>query len=293
MNKQKIAVVVDSCCDVPKTYVDRYGIYVIPLKILYRDAEYLDGVDITSEKVYENLTKEIPKTSLPSADFILALFAQIKADGYERVIVVTLSSGLSGTNNMLNLLTKEYQGLSIYVLDTKNISIGAGFHAIQAARYVAQGMAFEDIIYRLERNLCHTKLFFVVETLEYLQKGGRIGKVAALLGSALNLKPIISCDEEGIYYTVAKVRGRKQSIRKTIELALAYADSNKCYNVGIIHGNSPKLSKIVKDAILPKLSNMDLFVEKQCSPALGVHTGPGTLGIGIQLLEGEKPSTTF
>lgn len=285
MNDQKIAVLVDSCCDVPQEYVDRYGMYVIPLKIIYENAEYLDGVDITPEEVYRGFDKEIPKTSLPSGDSILQIFDQIKAEGYEKVVVITLSSGLSGTNNMVNLLAKDFEGLEFFILDTKNISIGGGFHAIQAARYIEEGMSFEEIKVKLEKGVSNSKVFFVVETLEYLQKGGRIGLVASLFGNALNLKPIISCNEEGIYYTVSKVRGRKQSITKTKELALNFAKGHKRYNIAIINGDAQELSNQIKECIMTQLPGTEIFVEKQCSPALGVHTGPGTIGIGVQILD--------
>ena len=284
MNKQKVAILVDSCCNVPKEYIQKYGMYEIPLKIIYSDGEYLDGIDITPEEVYRKLPIEVPKTSLPSGEQIEAIFDQIKADGYEKVIAVTLSSGLSGTNNMLRLLGSNYDGLEFFVLDTKSISVGAGFHAIQAGRYLEAGDSFEVICEKLERDIKHCKVYFVVETLEYLQKGGRIGKVASLFGNALNLKPIISCGEDGIYYTVAKVRGRKQSITKTKEFAFAYAKDLDKYNVSIMHGDAKELAEEIKADLLPKLPHMDLFVSDQISPVLGVHTGSGTIGICIQKL---------
>ena len=136
-NKEKIAILTDSCCDVPKELVKQYHMYVLPLKIVYKNKEYSDGVDITPQEVYDRIKEEIPTTSLPSGDVFLQTLDQIKADGYEKVIAVTLSSGLSGTNNMLHLIAEDYEGLEIYILDTKNIAIAAGFHAIQAARYLA------------------------------------------------------------------------------------------------------------------------------------------------------------
>ena len=109
--------------------------------------------------------------------------------------------------------------------------------------------------------------------------------VASLFGNALNLKPIISCNEEGIYYTVAKVRGRKQSISKTIELALKTAGNHARYNIAIMNGAAKDLAKEIKEEILPQLPNVDIFLEEQVTPVLGVHTGPGTIGIGVQILE--------
>lgn len=285
MNKEKIAILVDSCCDVPDTFVAQYSMYVIPLKIIYKSAEYLDGVDITPEQIYQGLQEEVPKTSLPSGDLISGIFDQIRADGYRKVIAITLSSGLSGTNNMVNLIAQQEEDLDVFVLDTKNISIGGGFHAIQAARYVEAGMTFEEIKERLMQDVAGCKVFFVVKTLEYLQKGGRIGLVASLFGNALNLKPIISCNEDGIYYTVAKVRGRNQSISKTKELALQYAKGHDRYNIAIMHGDAQEDAIKIRNSIMEQLPGVDVFIMKQISPALGVHTGPGTLGICVQRLD--------
>ena len=285
MNEQKTAILVDSCCDVPKKYVERYGMYVIPLKVIYKDKEYLDGVDITAQDVYQNLNKEIPKTSLPDGEMITGIFEKIKADGYEKVLAITLSSGLSGTNNMVNLLAKECEGLEFFVFDTKNIAMGGGFHAIQAARYLEEGLSFEAVQTKLEQGLYNCKIFFVVSTLEYLQKGGRIGLVASLFGNALNLKPIISCNEDGIYYTVNKVRGRKQSLTKAMELAVKYAQGHKRYNLAVLNGDAAETAEEIKQELLPLLPNVDQFVEGQVSPALGVHTGPGAIGICVQILE--------
>lgn len=285
MNKEKIAILTDSCCDVPKEFVDRYHIYVIPLKVIYKDREYLDGVNITPQEVYDSMKTEIPSSSLPSGDDIIKVFDQIKDDGYEKVLAITLSSGLSGTNNTLHLLAKDYEGLEFFILDTKNIAIAGGFHAIQAGAYLEEGLSFEQIQAKLLHDVKNSKVFFVVETLEYLQKGGRIGLVASLFGNALNLKPVISCNEEGIYYTVAKVRGRKQSISKTMELALQYAKGHKRINLAVVHGGAEEIANQCLAYMKEQLESYEILVSGQISPVLGVHTGPGSIGIGIEILE--------
>ncbi|MCI8540566.1 MAG: DegV family protein [Erysipelotrichaceae bacterium] len=282
---KRIAVLADSCCDVPADLVQQYGLYILPLKIIYHDHEYLDGVDITPQEVYERMGQEIPKTSLPDGEQILHKLDQIKADGYEQLIVITLSSGLSGTNNLIHLIADTYEGMEIFILDTKNIAIGAGFHAIQAARYIEQGLSFSTIQEKLQRDIKNVKIFFVVETLEYLQKGGRIGLVASLLGNALNLKPVISCNEEGVYYTVTKVRGRKQSVSRTMELAKAYAQGHPRIHLAVCHGGAPELAAAVEATMKEALRGYEVFISSQISPALGVHTGPGLIGIGIERLE--------
>lgn len=284
MNDEKIAILVDSCVDVPPKLVEKYNMYVLPLKVIYKDREYSDGVDITAQEVYERLDIEIPTTSLPSGGEINAIFDKIKSDGYEKVLAVHISSGLSGTYNYIRLLGSQYEGLDIFVLDTKNIGIGSGFNAIQAAEYINEGMDWKTLTKTVSENVSKCKIFFYVDTLEYLKKGGRIGLVASVLGTALNLKPIISCNNDGIYYTVAKFLGRKRTLNKMIDLAIEYAKSGNRYNVAIVHGNAEEQANKIKEALMPSLPHCNIFTDGQISPALGVHTGPGTIGIAIQLI---------
>lgn len=283
--KQKTALLVDSGIDVPPSIIKEYGIYSLPLKIIYKDREYSDGVDIQAEEVYSNLSVEIPKTSLPGAAEAISILDRIKSDGYENVLAVTLSSGLSGTYNMISLVAKDYEGLDVQVVDTKNIGIAGGMVAIRAAEYISEGMDFETLVKTVNEDVPDSKIFFCISTLEYLQKGGRIGLVSSMLGTALNLKPIISCNEEGIYYNVAKISGRKRSLDKMIDIATEYASKGKLYNLAVVHGGAAEDAEKVKEKLLSKLSKYKNVFEGQISPALGVHTGPGLVGIGVQILE--------
>ena len=285
MNQQKIAILVDSGCDVPEEWRKRYGMYLLPLRILYEQGEYLDGVEISAEEVYQRLPREIPKTSLPSGGQVTNLLDQIKADGYQKVLAVTLSSGLSGTYNLVQLIAQEYEGLEIHVVDTKNIAIGSGFTAILAGQCLEQGMEWEDLKAIVDGSLGKSKVFFCLSTLEYLQKGGRIGLVACLVGNALGLKPIISCNEDGVYYVVSKAMGRKQSIHRVMEMAWRFAEEGKRYNVAIVNASAKEEANDIKKGLLPNLPGCTQLIESNLGPALGVHVGPGLLGVGIQLLD--------
>lgn len=282
MNKEKIAILVDSGVDIPAKLVNKYNMYVAPLKIVYKDREYSDGVDISAEELYASLNTEIPTTSLPSGKELQEIFDKIKSDGYEKVLAVTISSGLSGTYNAIRMLAEQQKDLEVFVLDTKNIAIASGFNAIQAAEYINEGMDWDTLIKTVSNNLANSKVFFCVSTLEYLQKGGRIGLVSAILGSTLSLKPIISCNEDGIYYTVAKIIGRKRSLNKALELAIDFIGDHKDYNLGVVHGAAEKEANELKNLFISRLPNAKVFAEGQISPALGVHTGPGTIGIVAQ-----------
>src|SRR5699024_2037896 len=159
MNKEKIAILVDSGADIPKNLLEKYNIYVLPLKVIYKDKEYSDGVDITPQEMYKRLETEIPTTSLPSGGEINAMFDKIKSDGYEKLLVVTISSGLSGTYNYISLLASQYDGLDIFVLDTKNIGIATGFSAIQAAEYIKEGIDWNTLTKTVSANVSKSKIF--------------------------------------------------------------------------------------------------------------------------------------
>ena len=185
MNPEKIAILIDSCTDVPPELAVSEEVYSIPVLIRYADGEYRDGIDITAQKVYERFEEEVPKTSLPSLESVQHIFAKIAADGYEKVIAITISSGLSGTHGVIRLASAQFDWIQTQVIDTKNIGIGAGFTAIHALQMVRQGMGFEEIVEKLEWDVANTKVFFCVETLEYLRKGGRIGLIPSVLGTML------------------------------------------------------------------------------------------------------------
>ena len=284
MTQEKIAILVDSGSDVPKEYRDKYKMYVAPLTIIYKDAEYRDGVDIQPEDVFARFSEEIPSTSLPSPATVAAAFKQIKADGYDKVIAVAISSGLSGTFATFASFGPTPEGLETYYVDTKDIGIGSGFSAIRAGELIEAGLPFAEVCRQVEEVARHTKLFFCVSTLEYLVKGGRIGLVAGMLGTVLNLKPVISCNEDGIYYTVAKARGRGKSLKLALDKAVEFAAGAKAYNITVMHGAAKEEADALLAALKELLPDFGYAVEGQITPALVVHTGPGLIGIGVQRL---------
>lgn len=285
MNKEKIALLVDSGTDVPAEIMSQYGMYMLPLQIIYKDRTYTDKVDITAEEIYQRLPQEIPSTSLPDGETINKIFDRIKADGYEQVLAVTISSGLSGTYNVVRLMGEQRNDLDIFVLDTKNIGIGAGLQAIRAAELLNEGVTWQELKEQLLQEVVRNKVFFNVATLEYLQKGGRIGLVASILGNALKLNPIISCNDEGIYYTVAKSRGRNKSLDKTVELVKQYIGNHKQFRLAVAQGDALAEAKEMKTRLEQEFPQVKEIFFGQISPALVVHTGPGLLGVGVQLLD--------
>ncbi len=282
MNDSKIAILVDSGCDLPENIVRQYDIKVLRLKVMYGDNIYSDGLDIDPSEVYRRFPDEIPKTSTPNMQEVLDMVDEIKSEGYESIIAVTISSGLSGTYNTVAMTFDGVSGIETYAFDSKNISIGAGLFAVWAARQRELGKSFSEITSGLENKIHDSKVFFYMDTLDYLRKGGRINPAVAIVGKALNLKPIISCNEKGVYYTVAKIRGSHKGLNKLMEAAMDFAAQGKSM-IALMNGAAPDVAKQVRPLIEQQAPDGEIVVDKQITATMAVHTGPGLIGIGVML----------
>lgn len=283
---EKIAIITDSGTDVPKKYVDKYNMYVVPLIVNYNNKSYKDVVDIDIDTICDRLKEEIPTTSLPSIDDIMETFEKVISDGYDKAIVITISSGLSGTYNAMRIASESFEGrLETMLIDTKNIDIGAGFSAIRAGELIEQGCSFDKIKEKLDDAIKNTKVYFCVKTLEYLRKGGRIGLVASVVGTALDLKPVMSCNEDGVYYVVSKARGRKKSLKKALSEAIDYSKKYNKYNVAVVNVQAEDEAKEIENSIKKEFPNVENVFVGSISPTLAVHTGPGLIGVGVQKID--------
>lgn len=277
---QKIAILTDSASDLNITLLEKHNIKYLPFRIIYSDKEYEDVIEISPEEVYSSFEKEIPTTSLPSIEKIEDIFNELEAQGYTHVISINISSNLSGTLNSIRLVAKDHPKLTTFVYDTKTLTGAEGNIVLEAVKMVEKGDDFETIVASLPeiRKKCHC--FFTIKTLKYLQKGGRIGRVSGTIGELLDLKPIIRVADDGIYTTYAKVRGRKQALTKLHEILNDFLSKGEC-KVSILHGDSEaECTDFFNSA--EHLDNITQINMGTISPALGVHTGPGLIGLIIQ-----------
>lgn len=281
---QKIAIFTDSACDLTDAELNEYGIRFLPLQIIYKDNSYRDRVEISADEVYGNLEKEVPKTSLPTGTDIDALFLELKKEGYTHAIGVMISGGLSGTANSVKLMAEEHPEIETYIYDTKNLSISEGIMALKAAKMVKDGLSFEEIKEALPEEKKSVDTYYCLATLEYLIKGGRIGKVSGTIGQMLSIKPIIYVNEEGVYVTLDKARGTKQAYMKLVSILKENLEKTKC-KVYVMHGGAKKEAQDMVERIkdLPGILSLEF---RQISPALGVHTGPGLIGIAVERIFG-------
>lgn len=273
----KIAIVTDSSCDLPDDIIKKYDIRFLSLRIIYSDAEYRDRIEISPEEIYDRFEIEIPKSSLPSPDDAIKLFKELEEEGYTHVLVVTISSGLSGTNNMLKIIASEFENMTIEVIDSKALSLGLGLPVLEAAKELNDSKDFNNMVEKVRTAIEKTRSYFVVGTLEYLRKGGRIGKVEGTIGDLLQIKPVISINDEGIYYTYKKVRGRKKSVRELYDIVSEKA-KEKLIRVAVVHGNAFDEAMELLDKI-KTLDNVKETFFGQISPVMAVHAGPGLIGV--------------
>ncbi len=282
---EKIALITDSCADIPASLRDKHNIYIVPLIIQTKDGEYKDGVNIKVEEVYERQKTEMLKTSSPQGEDITNTIEQVFKDGYTHAFIIPLSSGLSGTFNQFRLLSLDYD--NVEVIDAHSASIGNGAIVLQMAKYIEEGKTFEELKELAHHLSLSTKAFFSIPSLDLLEKGGRIGKAAYLIGSVVNIVPILSFAEDGQINSVAKVRGNKKVISKLVSLCQKELEEhpNKKYNICIAQGNNPEGFAKLKEEMLAAFPHYEAFVETNVGATLSVYLGEGMLGALIQFID--------
>ena len=276
---EKIALITDSACDMDPETINKYRIRVLPFKIIYKNREYTDKVDITAEEIYENMKYEIPKSSLPSMEDMEALFQQLVEENYTHVIAIVISSGLSGTYNAIKLVSDEYTEIKTYIYDTKSTSVCEGILLKKCGELIEAGKNFDEIVMSLPVMKSKLHFFFVFGSLEYAKKGGRIGKISGTIGDLLDIKPIVGFDEEfGQCYTYSKVRGKNKAEKRLVELGEEIAAGKRC-DAYIVHGNVEERAVKVYEMLRENPNLDNIYLTGQISAIVGVYSGPGTLGI--------------
>ena len=287
MTPKNIALLTDSCADLSPRLAAENRIHVVPLRILCADGEYADGVSIRSADIYCRLQAgELPQTSLPAAEAIGTALETIAQEGYDGVIAVMLSSGLSGTYNLTRLIAQECRNLPMRVYDSVSGSLGMGLTLLQLAEDIRAGMGWEELTERRVPQLIAGSFpFFSVDTLEYLQKGGRIGKITAAAGTLLQIKPILTFSPDGQLQSAAKVRGRSQVADKLVSLTVRACGSHRHYNLAVANGGAPAEMALVRQKLTEALPDYDHIWEGEIDSTLSVYIGSGVLGTAVQVLD--------
>lgn len=283
MNDQRIAVITDSGTDTPPDFVAAHDVRVVPLRISYADgSSYESGVDITPCELVGRLDKEIPKTSLPSPERIRAAFEQARADGYVAAVFVTISSGLSATYETVHLMAEQLEDFPALVVDTKNIGVAAGLVVMEAVHKIETGVPFGLLDRELRATSERTHVFFSVQTLEFLRKGGRISETIYRIGSVLNIKPVMTCSEKDGHYVIAKkARGWQSALDTEVRLAEEQARRWPHVRLAVCCFENEELADRLEAALLRQIDNAIEVVRAGVSSDLLVHTGPSLVGVAV------------
>jgi DegV family protein with EDD domain len=278
-----VRVVTDSAADLPPEVVQELGITVVPMLVLFGDEVCRDNIDLSSEEFFERLATSpvLPTTSQPSVGTFLETYRKLAAETDE-IVSIHITARSSGTCESALQASKSLGGLPrVEVVDSQSASMGVGFQVIAAARAARAGASLEEVTAAARSVGRRVHVLALLETLEYLRRGGRIGRAQAFLGSVLNLKPLIAI-RDGVVHPVARVRTRARALDQMFHYCMAYGDLE---DVAVIHGTTPEDAEMLAQRIREHQPNVPIYVGR-LGPALGVHGGPGI--IGIVVVEAEK-----
>ena len=277
---ENVALVTDSYCDLDDELLAKYDIRVVCLRLSTSQGEFRDRLEISQDELYEVLKTELPKTSLPLPEDVSDLYRQLRSEGCDRILHISISSGLSGTFNMVRMIADDFAPMPIHVVDSKTLSCGLGLLVLTAAEALQAGQTVEEVVDLVERTRTTQLGTFVIRTLEYLRKGGRIGLVEGVVGSLLQIKPVIFVNDDGVYQTLAKGRGFSKALgAMSEEFFRRYA--GKPVRLAIVHGNAREEALKLRDQFMEHLHAVSCMV-CPVSPCLAIHTGPGLLGAIVQ-----------
>jgi DegV family protein with EDD domain len=270
-----IKIVTDSTTDLPKELLEQYKIEVIPLTVYVDGETYEDNVTISPLSFIEKMkeSKELPKTSQPSIGLFVETYDRLGADG-DTIISIHMTSGMSGTYNTA-CVAADISTSNVKVIDSQMISQALGFQVIEAAQMANEGNTVESIMDRMKQILDYTSLYVVVEKLENLIKGGRIGKAAGWFGTVLSIKPIAML-EKGVYTPVARVRTYSQIVKTLIERFEQDIKGKIIRGIGISHADNLTLAERLQQEIA-RLTDVPVRI-RPATPVITTHTGPGAIG---------------
>lgn len=278
----KIAVIVDSCCGMNQQEAEAAGLFYLPLQILDEENNetYLDGVNISCDEIFEMIRSgKMLKTSLPPLGLVEGLFKKLKLEGYEHLIGVPLTSGISGTMQSWNLCAEEV-GVDLTCIETYTTSYIQKYIALSAKRLVDEGCDFDTIINRLKDSVKHSNTLFIPEDLDHLKRGGRLTPMAAALGGMLKIKPIlklnVSC--QGKIDTFAKVRTMKKAMQTAVDAFAQEADLDENYVITIMHTMAEDSFAFLQEIYFQRFSKCEQH-SGYLSPVISAHTGVGSVGI--------------
>jgi len=279
MSKAKVAIVTDSTVNLPTDVIKANNIYVIPQILNWEGKSFLDQIDISTEEFYQRLpnSKDLPKTSQPAPGQFTEHFEKV-AEGAESIVAIFVSQALSGTIQSAHLGAEAMGDYPIEIVDSRSVSLGLGLLATAAARYAAEGHDYKEVAAYVRTLVPRIRVLFVVDTLEYLHKGGRIGGAKRLVGSMLSIKPVLGL-EDGQIEPQAQIRTKKKAIQHMLDVVLGEMKGKKNIHAGVIHAAAPEDAAYVAEQVRASVNPAELYVN-ELTPVIGANVGPGVVGMG-------------
>jgi DegV family protein with EDD domain len=288
---KQFAVVTDSTANLSPGPAEELGIPVIPLNIHWGEETYLDGVTLDVPTFYQMLQErsDMPKTSQPSAGAFIEFFtATAEKQNVDAVLAILISAELSGTMasalQARSYLAESHPDLRIELVNSNSVSMGLGLQVLVAQRIAEAGKSIDKAIKAVRQCQEASHLIFAVDTLEFLHRGGRIGGAARMLGSALNLKPVLAI-EGGRVEALEKVRSRNKSLRRVVQIAEERLAGRRPAELSIVHAEAQSDLQAFTEMVVEHLKPERMFT-RTLSPVLGAHGGPGTIGVGFYTDDG-------
>jgi DegV family protein with EDD domain len=277
-SRQPVVVVTDSAADLPQEWLQAFDIQMVPLILTMGNKSWRDRVDITPPQFYELLrnSSDFPKTSQPNASTFQELFVQLSQQ-VEKICAVLVSSDLSGTVSAARTAKANLPDLDIQIVDSRGVSMMQGFTVLAAARAAAQGLALGQVAAAARAMIGKAHIYFIVDTFEYLYRGGRIGAVSRLLGSALNIKPVLEI-ADGVAKPAGQVRTRRKALARVIELLEQQAEQGGQAHMAVVNVAAAEEAQDFRRQLEERFQPVEM-ISTDCSPVLGAHVGPGTIGV--------------
>jgi DegV family protein with EDD domain len=288
-----VAVVTDSTAYLPGELVERYGIHVVPLYVVLAGHSGREGSDISPDEVARALGARGQRvsTSRPTPGDFVAAYRRALAEGADRLVSVHLSSELSGTWDAARLAASQVGEHIVTVVDTRSAAMGAGFAVLTAARSAAAGADAATVARTAQETADATRTFFVVDTLEHLRRGGRIGSAAAVLGSALAVKPVLHV-QDGRVVPLEKVRTSARAMNRLVQRGVEAAGQGPV-SVAVHHLAAPERAERLAAEIRERLPQLRELHVSELGAAIGAHVGPGAVGIVVAPFRQEPDDKTY
>jgi DegV family protein with EDD domain len=276
----RVGLVVDSTCDLTPEWLEAHDVTMVPLTVLFGTESYLDWIELRPDEFYKKLEaySGLPKTSQPSPAAFAEAYAKLAEQGTQEIVSIHLSGPLSGTVQSATLAAASAP-VPVHVVDTHKVTQGTAMALLEAMAARDAGSSGEEVA-RVARHAAeNTRLFFLLDTLDYLVKGGRAGKAQALAASLLNIKPVLEVNADGIIEPFKKVRGERQAIQALVDTVVEDASRLGRLKLGLLHACHPDRMASLKQSILDSGADVEIVTEGTIGSVIGTYAGPGALGV--------------